>query len=100
MFGRERVMHFLAHLARSGIEKRSPYPSDITDEKWEFVAPDPTLINADALQRQYELREPHNALRWRARAGAPWRLIPTNFPPWEAVYRRMQRGRRAGCFHK
>ena len=32
------------------------------------------------------------------RAGAPWRLLPTNFPPWAAVYQQTQRWIAAGCF--
>src|SRR5699024_5713530 len=31
-------------------------------------------------------------------AGAPWRLLPTNFPPWEAVYQQTRRWIAAGCF--
>ncbi len=91
---------FLAHLGRSRMEKRRPYPSDVTDEEWGFVAPYLTLMKEDAPQRQYELRELYNALRWLARAGAPWRLLPTNFPPWEAVYQQTQRWLRAGGFVK
>ena len=80
------------------MEKRRPYPSDVTDEEWSFVAPYLTLMDLDAPQRRHDLRELFNALRWLARAGAPWRLLPTNFPPWEAVYQQTQRWLRAGCF--
>ncbi len=54
-------------------------------------------MNKDALQRRYELREMFNA-RWIVRAGAPWRLLPNDFPPWELVYQQTQRWIRAGCF--
>jgi transposase len=37
-------------------------------------------------------------VRWLARAGADWRLLPTNFPPWHAVYQQWRRWRKAGCF--
>ena len=37
-------------------------------------------------------------LRWIVRAGAPWRLLPANFPPWPAVYQQTQRWIAAGCF--
>jgi transposase len=37
-------------------------------------------------------------VRWLVRAGAPWRLLPTNFPPWEAVYQQTQRWLAAGAF--
>lgn len=38
-----------------------------------------------------------NVLRWMARAGAPWCLIPHEFPPWEAVYQQTQRWLQAWC---
>jgi transposase len=77
---------------------RKPYPSDVSDEEWAFVAPYLTLMREDAPQRQHDLREVFNALRWIVRAGAPWRYLPGNFPPWEAVYQQTQRWIAAGAF--
>ena len=37
-----------------------------------------------------------NALRWMARTGAAWRMLPHDFPPWAAVYPQTQRGLKAG----
>lgn len=62
------------------------------------MAPYLTLMRPDAPQRQHDLREVFNALRWIVRAGAPWRLLPTNFPPWEAVYQQTQRWIGASVF--
>ena len=78
--------------------KRKPYPTDVSDEEWSFAAPYLMLMDEGAPQRKHELRELFNALRWIARAGAAWRLLPTNFPPWEAAYQQTQRWLRAGCF--
>jgi len=80
------------------MKKRRPYPTDVSDEEWYFAAPYLTLMNKDAPQRRYELREMFNALRWIVRAGAPWRLLPNDFPPWETVYQQTQRWIQAGCF--
>ena len=77
---------------------RKPYPSDVTDDEWAFVAPYLTLMRPDAPQRLHDPREVYNALRWLVRTGAPWRYLPTNFPPWEAVYQQTQRWIEAGCF--
>jgi transposase len=77
---------------------RKPYPSDVSDEEWAFVAPYLTLMTADAPQRVHDLREVYNALRWIVRAGSSWRMLPTNFPPWEAVYQQTQRWLAAGVF--
>src|SRR5687767_1303407 len=77
---------------------RKPYPTDVSDEEWAFVAPYLTLLPEAAGQRRHNLREVFNAVRWIVRAGAPWRLLPTNFPPWEIVYQQTQRWLAAGVF--
>jgi transposase len=58
---------------------RKPYPSDISDEEWHFVAPYLALIDEQAPQRRYELREVFSALRWLTQAGAPWQTIYQQF---------------------
>ena len=78
--------------------ERKPYPTDVSDEEWAFVEPYLVLISPEAPQRKFPLREAFNALRWIVRAGSPWRLLPTNFPPWAAVYQQTQRWIAAGCF--
>ena len=77
---------------------RKPYPSDVSDEEWSFVAPYLSLMDVHAPQRQHNLREVFNALRWIVRAGAPWRMMPNDFPPWEAVYQQTRRWLKSGCF--
>jgi transposase len=78
--------------------RRTPYPTDVTDAEWAFVAPYLTLMDPDAPQRRYDLREVFDALRWIVRTGAQWRLLPHDFPPWAAVYQQAQRWIAAGCF--
>jgi transposase len=75
-----------------------PYPSDVSDEEWSFVAPYLTLCKEDSEQRNYALRDVFNALRWLVRSGASWRMMPHEFPPWPTVYQQMRRWLRAGCF--
>jgi transposase len=77
---------------------RTPYPSDVADEEWAFVAPYLTLMALDAPQRKHDLREVFNALLWLVRTGAQWRYLPHDFPPWEAVYQQAQRWLAAGVF--
>ena len=77
---------------------RKPYDTDVTDAEWEFVAPYLALLPEGAGQREHSLREVFNALRWLVRAGAPWRLIPHDLPPWAAVYQQTRRWLAAGCF--
>jgi transposase len=77
---------------------RQAYPSDVSDDEWAFVAPYLSLISPDALQRKHDLREVYNGLRWLVRTGAQWRMLPHDFPRWDAVYQQTQRWLRAGCF--
>src|SRR5829696_8245995 len=77
---------------------RKPYPTDVSDDEWAFVAPYLSLMTPDAPQRVYDLREVYNALRWIVHTGAPWRYLPGDLPPWPAVYQQTQRWIAAGCF--
>jgi transposase len=78
--------------------ERKSYPSDISDDEWAFAAPYLTLMTEEAPQRLYSLREVFNGLRWLVRAGAPWRMMPNDLPPWEAIYQQTQRWLKAGVF--
>ncbi len=77
---------------------RKPYPSDVPDEEWAFVAPYLALVREDAPQRNHDLREVFNGLRWVVRTGSPWRYMPHDLPPWEAVYQQTRRWLQAGVF--
>ena len=80
------------------MKTRTPYPTDVSDEEWAFVVPYLLLLPEDARQRSYSLREVFNGLRWLVRAGAPWRMMPNDLPPWYIVYQQTQRWLMAGCF--
>ena len=77
---------------------RTPYPSDVSDEEWAFVAPYLTLMDEEAPQRRHDLREVFNGLRYIARGGLQWRLMPHDLPPWPAVYQQTRRWLAAGVF--
>src|SRR5918994_7277145 len=82
----------------TGGMNRKPYPSDVSDDEWAFAAPYLTLMTEDAPQREHNLREVFNALRWIVRAGASWRMLPHDFPPWDTVYQQTRRWIAAGVF--
>lgn len=78
--------------------ERKAYPSDVSDEEWAFAAPYLTLMTEEAPQREHSLREVFNGLRYIARSGAAWRLMPHDLPPWYTVYQQTQRWLKAGVF--
>ena len=77
---------------------RKPYPTDVSDEEWDFVAPYLTLMAEDAPQRKHDLREVFDAMRYVVRAGEAWRMMPNDLPPWPVVYQQAQRWFAAGVF--
>jgi len=85
-------------MAKKTSRKTHCYPTDVSDEEWEFCVPYLTLMNERAPQREHSLRAIFNALRWMVRAGCPWRLLPHDLPPWTAVHQQTLRWIRAGCF--
>src|SRR5919206_4389185 len=82
----------------SAESRRYCYPTDTSEEEWAFAAPYLTLLPQTAGQRRHDLRAVYDALRWIVRAGAPWRMLPGDFPPWHAVYDQARRWLAAGCF--
>jgi transposase len=80
------------------MDTRKPYPTDVSDDEWAFVAPYLTLLPLEAEQRRHDLRDVFNALRYVVKTAAPWRLLPHDFPPWAAVYQQTQRWFKAGVF--
>ena len=80
------------------MERRKPYPSDVTDAEWAFAAPYLALVPETAPQRRHALREVFNGLRYIVKTGGQWRWMPNDLPPWPAVYQQTQRWLAAGCF--
>lgn len=77
---------------------RKAYPSDVTDDEWAFIAPYLTLMREDGPQRDHDLREVFNGLRWAVRTGSQWRMMPHDLPPWYTVYQQALRWINAGVF--
>jgi transposase len=79
---------------------RKPYPSDVSDDGWAFVAPYLALVREDSPQRVHDLREVFNAVRYIVKTGGQWRFLPNDFPPWAAVYQQARRWVAARVFEQ
>ena len=68
----------------AGFEKRAKrYPTDLTDAEWLFIQP---FLAKRGRKPTTDLREVLDALRYLARTGGGWRMLPNDFPPWQTVY--------------
>jgi transposase len=80
-------------------EDVSLYSTNLTDAEWALVA---DLFERSPGQRgapaHYSRRELVNACCYVLRTGCAWRLLPTAFPPWHAVYKAFSRWVTAGVF--
>jgi len=73
---------------------------ELTDAQWERLAP---LLPPEKPARGRPNRDHRmivNAIRWRLKTGAPWRDVPAAYGPWETVYSRFRRWRRAGVWDR
>jgi transposase len=61
-----------------------------------FVLPRLLLSREDS--RRHSLRELFNGVRYIVRTGNQWRYMPSDLPPWPAVYQQMLRWMDAGVF--
>jgi transposase len=60
--------------------------ADLSDAQW--AALEPLLPRGTRLGRppKWTRRQLIDAIRWRVRAGAPWRDLPPGYPPWPTAY--------------
>lgn len=80
--------------------KRTPYPSDLTDEQWARIAPRIPGAKPGGRPRTVEMREVLNAIWYVVRSGCAWRMIPHDLPPWRTVYGYFREFRAAGVWRR
>ena len=62
---------------------------DLSDEKWQVIAPMLALPRKDPRGRKAkDDRLIFNALLWIMKTGAPWRDLPPEYGPWQTAYKR------------
>jgi len=74
------------------------YQTDLTDAEWAVIAPHLPGERDTGRPRSWPMREIINGIFYVMRAGCPWRLLPTDLPPWGTIYRWFALLRDAGRF--
>jgi transposase len=71
--------------------------ADLTDGQWAVLAP---LLPRSKRGRppKWTKRQLIDGIRWRVRAGAPWRDMPVAYGPWQTVYGLFRRWQRDGTW--
>ncbi len=79
---------------------RKPYPSDLTDDQWEELAPLIPLAKPGGHPRTVDMREVINGILYVLRSGCTWRMMPHDLPPWSTVWGYFRRWRKAGTWER
>uniref|UniRef100_UPI001B33D169 IS5 family transposase n=1 Tax=Streptomyces sp. GESEQ-4 TaxID=2812655 RepID=UPI001B33D169 len=83
-----------------------PYPSDLSDARWELTGPTLTVWRAERRGKgldigrppEHDLRRIMDAIPYVDRTGIPWRYLPHDFAPWETVYGYFAAWQKEGIF--
>jgi putative transposase len=62
------------------------YPTDLTEAEWALLAPLVPTTKPGSRPRTTDTCEVVNAIFDILRGGCQWRLLPTDFPPYQTVY--------------
>jgi len=79
---------------------RKPYPTDLTDEQWDLLAPLLPAEKSGGRPRTADLREVLNAIFYLLRTGCPWRHLPHDLPPWGTVWSYFRQWRDEGTLER
>jgi transposase len=72
--------------------------ADLTDAQWAVLEPLLPTGKKPGRPCKWERRRLIDGVRWRTRAGAPWRDVPPEYGPWESVYGLFRRWQRDGSW--
>jgi transposase len=75
---------------------------DLSDEQWAVLEPLLPKPNGPRTGRppKWTKRQLIDGIRWRVRAGTPWRDVPPDYGPWQTVYGLFRRWQRAGVWQE
>lgn len=60
----------------------SNYPTNVSNSQWQIIS----IFLDSKRSRKFDLREVINAIWYLTKTGCQWRMLPTDFPKWTAVF--------------
>lgn len=73
---------------------------DLTNEQWAVLELLLPVGKKSGRPPVHSKRQLINGVRWRTRAGVPWRDIPERYGPWQTVYTLFRRWQRDGTWKR
>ena len=81
-------------------KQTADYPTNLTDDQWEFLKPLIPPPKPGGRPRSVDMRSVINAIFYITRAGCQWRMLPHEFPKWITVYYYYRRFLTEGTWEK
>jgi len=72
--------------------------ADLSDAQWAVLEPLLPRGRKPGRPPKWTRRQLIDGIRWRTRAGVPWRDVPQRYGPWESVYGLFRRWQRDGTW--
>lgn len=73
------------------------YPTDLTEKQWQVIK---KILEPQGRKRKHSLRGIMNAILYINRTGCQWRMLPTDFVPWQTVYYYFLNGSLKACLKR
>ena len=73
---------------------------DLADREWSVLERLLPRGKKAGRPRRWSVRRLLDGIRWRVRAGAPWRDVPSRYGPWQSVYGLFRRWQRDGTWKR
>ncbi|MCY0924489.1 MULTISPECIES: IS5 family transposase [unclassified Streptomyces] len=73
---------------------------DLTNDQWARLEPLLPRGIKPGRPQVWTRRQLIDGVRWRTRAGAPWRDVPERYGPWDRVYDLFRRWQRDGIWQR
>ena len=59
------------------------YPTNLTDKLWQVIK---NMLDPKERFRKYSLRSVFDGILYIVKTGVQWRMLPSDFAPWQTVY--------------
>jgi transposase len=76
------------------------YASDVSQEEWQLIEPYFQPTDKRGAEPKHNKRDIVNAIFYLNKTGRQWRLLPSDFPPWQTIYDHYSNWNRRGIWEK
>ncbi len=82
-------------MSTNQLKHMKTYSTNLTDKQWQVIK---EIINPQERKRKHDLKNIMDAILYINKTGCQWRLLPSDFAPWETVYYYFRKWKYEGVF--